>query len=120
MPNEIVHFEIMGPDGGALADFYRRAFDWDPTPFEGVDDYFGVDGGSVAGAVGAGSEDLPAYVAMYLSVDSVDDHLDRIEKAGGSTVVPKTVMPGVVTFAMFRDPAGNVMGLAEKETPPVE
>lgn len=119
MGSEIVHFEIMGSDGAGLAGFYRDVFEWDPVPFEGVADYFGVDGGSVAGAIGAGSEDLPAYVAMYLSVDSVDEHLERIEKAGGITVVPKTVMPGIVTFAMFRDPAGNVMGLAEKETPPV-
>jgi predicted enzyme related to lactoylglutathione lyase len=39
--------------------------------------------------------------------------LKQIESAGGKTVIPRTVVPGVVTFAIFLDPAGNRMGLAE-------
>ena len=45
---------------------------------------------------------------------------ERTEKRQGSangfkskTVVPRTVVPGVVTFALFTDPAGNRLGLAE-------
>lgn len=121
MASPIVHFEIVGPDGEALAEFYRSVFAWNPVPAEGFDSYYWVEGSDVGGeggAVGAGSAEMPAYVAMYLGVDSVDDHLAMIEAAGGHTVVPKRVIPGVVTFAMFRDPAGNVMGIAEHETPP--
>lgn len=29
MGRPIVHFEIMGKDGGKLSDFYKRAFDWE-------------------------------------------------------------------------------------------
>ena len=123
MSSEIVHFEIMGPDGAALADFYRKTFGWESEPFEGVEHYYAVDGdgiGGIGGAVGQGGAEMPAYAAIYLGVDSIDNHLARIETAGGSTVVPRQVMPGVVAFAMFKDPAGNLVGLAENETPPAE
>jgi predicted enzyme related to lactoylglutathione lyase len=123
MGNPIVHFEIMGADGKELADFYRSVFEWNPIPTEGFDGYWtmtGEDVGGTGGAVGKGGDEMPTYVALYLGVDSIDEHLPRIEAAGGTTVVPKTVLPGVVTFAMFRDPAGNVMGLAENEMPAAE
>jgi hypothetical protein len=32
-------------------------------------------------------------------------------------VVPRTVIPGMISFGMFRDPAGNLIGLVEAETP---
>lgn len=120
MANPIVHFEIMGPDGAALSDFYRSVFGWEPAELDGFADYHLVDGehvGGVGGAIGGGSKDMPAYLAMYLGVDSVDAHLEQIVAGGGSVVTPKQVIPGVVTFALFRDPAGNLLGLAENETP---
>ena len=32
---------------------------------------------------------------------------------GGEIVTPVTEIPGVVTFAEFRDPAGNVIGMSK-------
>lgn len=118
--NPIVHWEIMGRDGDAVAAFYRTVFDWAPQAWEGVDGYHGVDAehAGVGGAVGKGSETMPAYVTVYVGVDDIDEHLGKIEGAGGATVVARTVIPGVVAYAMFRDPAGNVIGLAEHEAPP--
>ncbi|MGF1668668.1 MAG: type IV secretion system protein, partial [Acidimicrobiia bacterium] len=60
----------------------------------------------------------PQPVPAHVEVDSIDDHLAQIGAAGGSTVVPRTVVPGMVVFAQFSDPAGNVVGLVERETPP--
>jgi predicted enzyme related to lactoylglutathione lyase len=40
-------------------------------------------------------------------------YLDRIEQLGGKTVVPVTEIPGLVTFAQFADPEGNVVGLVK-------
>ena len=31
--------------------------------------------------------------------------------------MPVTVMPGMVTFALFSDPEGNVMGVVNSEIP---
>ena len=33
--------------------------------------------------------------------------------AGGSTVTPRTAIPGMGAFAYFKDPEGNVVGLWE-------
>ena len=37
----------------------------------------------------------------------------RVDMAGGTIDMPRTVIPNVVTFALFKDPAGNRMGLVE-------
>jgi predicted enzyme related to lactoylglutathione lyase len=45
-------------------------------------------------------------------------HLARAESAGGTTVMPRTAIPGMVAMALFVHPAGNIIGLVEAETPP--
>jgi predicted enzyme related to lactoylglutathione lyase len=32
MPNPVVHFEVLGKDAQALADFYRDTFNWQLEP----------------------------------------------------------------------------------------
>jgi len=120
--NKIVHWELMGPNGDALAGFYRDMFGWALDAAPGFDHYHivGAEEAGVGGAVGQGSEETPSYSAIYIEVDSIDDHLARIEASGGRTTMPRTVIPGVVTFALFTDPAGNMAGLVEAVLPPAE
>ena len=123
MANRIVHWELMGPDGDQLKGFYGELFGWQSEAVPGFDSYHMVDAeqtGGVGGAVGKGSEAMPQYMTFYVQVDSVDEHLAKAEAAGGSTVMPKMVIPGTVTFGLFADPAGNVVGVVEAETPPAE
>jgi predicted enzyme related to lactoylglutathione lyase len=118
----IVHFELMGPDAAVLAGFYRTMFGWNTEAAPGFDDYLMIpeDDAGVGGAIGQGDEHMPAYQTIYVQVDSVDEHLSRAAAAGGEVVVPRTVIPGMISFGMFRDPAGNLIGLAEAETPAAE
>jgi predicted enzyme related to lactoylglutathione lyase len=117
--NPIVHWEMMGPDGDAQKDFYSSIFDWSFQATEGFEGYYMTDAESagVGGAVGKGPEEMPSYLTLYVQVDSIDDTLAQVSAQGGATVMPRTEIPGVVTFAMFADPAGNVVGLVEAETP---
>ena len=71
----------------------------------------------MGGAVGTGPEEMPNYLTIYVEVESIDDHLAKIGAAGGSTVMPRTEIPGTVTYALFSDPAGNVVGLVETDVP---
>ena len=71
----------------------------------------------VGGAVGQGNEQMPNYMTIYIQVDSIDEALSGIEASGGATVMPRTEIPGVVTFGLFNDPAGNLVGLVEEDTP---
>ena len=120
MASRLVHWEICGPDAGALREFYGSLFGWDFRTPPGFGDYHMSDPEQtgLGGAIGVSEPegiDLPAYVALYAEVDDIDAHLARIEAAGGVTLVPRTEIPGMVTYAMFRDPAGNVMGLVESD-----
>lgn len=119
MGNKIVHWELMGTDADALRDFYGGIFDWATQATEGFEGYYLVDAEQtgVGGAVGRGPEEMPNYLTIYIEVDSIDEYLGRIGEAGGSTVIPRTEIPDIVTFAMFADPAGNVVGLVESDMP---
>ncbi|MDH3499998.1 MAG: VOC family protein [Acidimicrobiia bacterium] len=122
MANKIVHWELMGPDADALSAFYAELFDWKGEAVPGFDGYNMVhaDQAGVGGAVGKGNEHMPQYQAIYVEVEDVNTHLGKAESAGGTTVVPRTVIPGMVTFGLFTDPAGNLVGIVEAGIPPAE
>jgi predicted enzyme related to lactoylglutathione lyase len=118
MASKIVHWEIIGPDGGALKAFYGGVFGWEFDSPEGFGDYHLVPDAQsgVGGAVGQGDENMSSYVTLYLQVPDINAHLAQIETNGGKTMVPRTEIPGAdVTYAMFSDPAGNMVGLVEGE-----
>jgi predicted enzyme related to lactoylglutathione lyase len=46
--------------------------------------------------------------------------LEQIEGLGGTVVRDVTVIPGMVTMALFTDPEGNLVGLVANEMPPAE
>lgn len=116
MGNPITHFELMGANGEVQKDFYSEIFDWEVTSTEGFGSYYMVQtgDGQLGGAVGQGSEEIPNYVTIYVEVDKIDPKLEEIEKAGGKTVLPRTEIPDMVTYALFTDPAGNLVGLVER------
>lgn len=113
--NGIVHWELMGPDAEAQRAFYTSIFDWELTTPEGFDSYYTTNGDDmgVNGAIGQGSEDMPSYQCIYVAVEDIDSKLGEVAANGGSVAMPRTEIPGVVTFAMFKDPAGNLVGLVE-------
>ena len=117
--HKIVHWELMGPDGDKLAAFYGDLFGWSLAPSPGFEDYnmTDVEETGIGGAIGQGNENMPQYQTIYVQVESVDEHLAKVEGAGGTTVVPRTEVPGTVTFGLFSDPAGNLVGIVEEETP---
>ena len=50
---------------------------------------------------------------IYLGVDDITATLAKITANGGSIVFPRLEVPGVAVVALFKDPAGNRMGLVE-------
>lgn len=106
MSSPIVYFEIAGPDAGSLRSFFAAVFGWQ------VDDKSTAAAESTGGIRGGIREDPPDKV-LYMGVDDIDAVLAKIEANGGSVVKPRTEVPGVVTFALFKDPAGNLLGVVE-------
>jgi predicted enzyme related to lactoylglutathione lyase len=39
--------------------------------------------------------------------------VDRVVAHGGIVLIPPTEVPSVITFALFKDPAGNTTGLVK-------
>jgi hypothetical protein len=120
MGSPIVHFEIFGKDHAAIKDFYSSQFGWEMQDVMEGYTLVTTGEGSIGGGVGTPPEGMDRMVAIYVQVDSIDDALASIEKAGGKAVVPRTVIPGMVVWAQFSDPAGNVIGLVEPGMPPAE
>lgn len=111
----VTWFEINSHDSTGLREFYAELFGWNLRPVLDEPHYALVDTGR-DGAIGGGIADAagPNQVIFYIEVDDPQPYLDRIEHAGGKTVVPVTVIPGMVTFAQFADPQGNVVGLVKR------
>jgi predicted enzyme related to lactoylglutathione lyase len=111
MRGAVMHWEIAGPDAAALREFYGKMFGWDMTPagpeytlVAPVDS--GLGGGIMQTRMG-----MPSYVTVYLTCDDLEATLAEITALGGNTVVPPTAIDADKSFAMFTDPAGNVIGL---------
>ncbi|MCB9798259.1 VOC family protein [Candidatus Nomurabacteria bacterium] len=132
MSNPIVHFEIPADDVERAMKFYKEIFGWEFNKFDMPSDgstqgspYYGVmttqmneQGRPVRpGEINGGlmKRVNPGQVfTNYISVDSIDEMLEAIEKRGGKVCMPKTeIAPGMGWIAMFQDPENNMMGLHE-------
>ncbi len=115
MGNPVVHFEINSNNAKSLADFYAQVFGW-KTPWGEQMRYALVDtqakGKGIGGGIGVPSQG-GNLVTFYIEVADTDTALRKVEQLGGKTVVPTTTIPNVVTFALFSDPEGNVIGLTK-------
>jgi len=124
MPNAIVHFEIPADDVKRAKKFYQKALGWkfsDPWKM----DYFlvetkekgeeGINGGLMP-------RKMPGQPFMnYISVDSIDASLKKVEKAGGVVIMPKTeIAPGMGWIAAFKDTEANIMGFHESPKQPAK
>ena len=119
MGNPVVHFEVTGKDGTKLQDFYSGIFGWkidasNPMSYGLVSNE--DTGGGIGGGI-SGGDGQTQQVTFYVGVDDPQAYLDKIESAGGKTVVPVTEIPGMVTFAQFADPEGNIIGIVKNEMP---
>ena len=110
MAHPVVHFELSGPDDRQLAGFYADLFGWRMRPVSGVG-YTLIDtGGGINGGV-ARIDDSPGTATFYIETDDLQTALDKINLIGGKTVCPITELPGMVTYALFEDLDGLVVGL---------
>ncbi len=113
MTHAVNWFQISGPNGHQLQQFYKQVFGWPMQPAPGGNDMMLVpaqkDG--IAGGVGTSMNHQPS-VAVYISVGDIDAQFGKIQRAGGRMAMPKTDLPeGMGSIAGFTDPAGNWVGL---------
>jgi predicted enzyme related to lactoylglutathione lyase len=120
MGDPVVHFEVGGPDDGPLLRFYGELFGWKLTTVPGDFHYTVIDtlgGDGVNGGLGKSGTGEP-WATFYVAVDDLQAKLDRAESLGAKTVLPVTEVPGLLTFAMFDDPDGLLVGMVKADQPP--
>ena len=111
MQGAVVHWEIAGPDSAVLREFYGKMFGWDMTPAGPEYTLVAPVDSGTGGGIMQTREDMPSYVTIYVACEDLEAKLAEIVALGGRTVVPPTAIDADKSFAMFADPAGNVVGL---------
>lgn len=111
-PAPIVFFDIAGPDLASQTAFYKAIFGWDAGPTGGltVPSVSPLPGNL---RVEPPSQGPIAERVLYVGVPDINATLEAVKAHGGQVVFGRTVAPGVVILALFKDPAGNRMGLVE-------
>jgi len=123
---KVVHFEIPAEDLDRAKNFYGSVFGWQLNTMPMGDGEYTIvmttpvdqqtqlptEPGAINGGMMQRDERMPAPV-LTIDVDGIDDALEEIESKGGTTVTPRTAIPGMGAFAYFKDPEGNVTGLWE-------
>lgn len=113
MANPVTWFEIIGGDAAKLQKFYGEVFGWKlspPNPEMGNYSQIENEGQGINGGIGGEASDS-ARVSVYIEVDNPSAYLEKVNQAGGKTLMPETQIMPHVTIAMFADPEGNVTGL---------
>jgi predicted enzyme related to lactoylglutathione lyase len=115
MGNPVTWFELNGPEPEQTSKFYSEVFGWS-TQSMPDQSYILVDthaGKGINGGIGQTREGQAAHSVFYVENPDIQALLEKAESLGAKTIVPRTVVPDMVTFAQFVDPFGNTIGLVE-------
>jgi uncharacterized protein len=112
MAHPVIHAEIRSADPDATRAFFSELFGW--TYSDGAfPGYSFVDTGAegaIPTAIGPlqGGADT---VLFFVGVEDVPATLAKAEQLGGTTIQPAQEVPGV-TFGVFADAQGHIVGVA--------
>jgi hypothetical protein len=112
----VTHFEINAQDAPATQQFYKDLFGWgidtnNPQNYGVIDTK--AKGTGINGGIGA-SQEGRSWVTFYVECDDPAATLAKAERLGGRRVM-EPMDAGNVTYALFADPEGNVIGLAKMD-----
>ena len=118
MSNRVVHFEIPSDNPEKAIKFFTEVFAWKFEQFgtipywavtTGDDKNPGINGGLMQ------KKDKAQPIANSIEVPNIDEHIIKVEKAGGKIVVAKMAIPGVGWLAYFKDTDDNIHGLYQND-----
>ncbi|HZS35570.1 MAG TPA: VOC family protein [Polyangia bacterium] len=124
MSHAIHWFEIFVTDLDRAVRFYQTVLDVKLRREQEDDRPMAIFASAVESGVGGalvkqpGREPLAGGVLVYLDADGkLDASLERVERAGGQVVMPKTDIGPPGFIALVRDTEGNVVGLHSERQP---
>lgn len=119
--NKVVHFEIPADDVSRAKNFYGDVFGWKMQGW-GQEENFalvttvptGENGPTEPGAINGDiykRNPITNTVNVVIDVESIEDHLEKVEHAGGKVLRGKEPVGDMGFTAYFTDTEGNVIGL---------
>lgn len=118
MSNRPVHFEIPCDNPEKTMAFFKEVFGWSFQQF-GSEEYWAVTtGDDKSPGINGGimkKKDPNQPITNSIEVENMDQHIEKIKKAGGNIVVPKMPIPTLGWLAYFKDPDGNIHGLYQHD-----
>ncbi|MFI5045465.1 MAG: VOC family protein [Acidimicrobiia bacterium] len=122
MSGRVVHFELPYDDGDRARAFYEQAFGWQLMSPPGMGYTLvtsgpsGDEGPTEPGFINGGMMQRQGpFTApnVVIHVENLEDALQAVNDAGGSTVAERQAIGDMGFSAYFTDPEGNVLGLWE-------
>src|SRR5215211_6008284 len=104
MNNRVVHFEIPSNNPQRTMDFFKDVFGWNFQQYGDEQYWFAITGDEkspgVNGAI-MSKRDPQQPVINTLSVEQIDEYVQKIESAGGKIAMPKMAVPSASWVAYF-------------------
>jgi len=120
--NKVAHFEIPYDDQQRAQKFYQDVFGWQINQFADMDYYLATTCKSdpktmkptEPGAINGGllpKDPTGEHPIIVIDVPSMDEHIKKIESAGGKVVMPTMKIGDFGLYARVADTEGNVIGI---------
>ena len=120
--NKVVHFEIPYENQERAQKFYQNVFDWQINKFADMDYYIATtcktDQNTMMptepGAINGGllkRDPTGEHPVIVIDVPNIEEHLKKIEDAGGKVVMPTMKVGDFGLYARVSDTEGNVIGI---------
>lgn len=121
--NKVVHFEIPADDMERAQKFYKETFGWQVNNIPEMNycivntvetDKKGMP--KTPGAINGGMvkrDETGKHPVIVIKVPSIEEHIKKVEQAGGKVVMPTVPVGDMGFYARFRDTEGNIIGLWE-------
>jgi len=122
MMNKVSHFEIPYEDQERAQKFYQEVFGWQINKFSDEGYYLAFTTKSnpntmmplEPGAINGGllkRDSTAKNPLLVIDVPNIDDHIKKIEDAGGKVIMPKVSVGDSGFFARVADTEGNVIAI---------
>lgn len=113
------HIEIPTSSPKNARKFYGNVFGWSFREIPELNYVlFTAGDGSIGGGLWDPPPGVPRMITNYVSVDDLDEMVEKVKSQGGKLVHPKSQVPGAGCFALVADPDGNVFGLWQNAATP--
>ncbi len=111
----IIHFEIPAENPEKIVKFYQDVFGWEINKW-GNEPYWMVKTGKapepgIDGAIY--KKDWMTETVNTVSVENLDEYLEKVKKSGGEIAREPMEIPGVGRHAVAKDPEGTLFGILQ-------